>query len=329
MQEPTHLAPPERALDLDLYRELSRIRQVEERIAGLYAEQQMRCPVHLCVGQEAVAVGVCAALERTDRVLSGHRSHGHYLAKGGALKPMLAEMYGKATGCAGGKGGSMHLVDLDAGFVAATPIVGATIPIAVGMAFASKTRGTGEVTVTFFGDAATEEGVFHEAILFAALQRLPVLFVCENNLYSVYSTLEVRQPPDRDVGAIAAANGLAVAAGDGNDVLEVHSLARDAVERARSGEGPTYLEFETYRFREHVGPDYDPPELRPDAEVAAWRLRDPVEGYRRHLLEHGFGDSELDTIDADLADEIEDAVRFAKESPMPAAEEFATNIYPS
>src|SRR5579859_6536135 len=180
-----------------LYRGLLRLRLVEERIAELYPEQEMRCPVHLSIGQEAVAVGVCDHLEPADQALSGHRSHGHYLAKGGDLRAMLAELYGRETGCARGKGGSMHLVDLEAGFLGATPIVASTIPIAVGVAFAARLRGQPLVTVAFFGEGATEEGVFHEAANFAALHRLAVVFVCENNLYSVYSPLEVRQPAGR------------------------------------------------------------------------------------------------------------------------------------
>ena len=183
-----------------LYYQMLRIRMVEEAIADLYAQQDMRCPIHLCIGQEAVAVGVCAALAADDYVLSGHRSHGHYLAKGGNLPAMLAEFYGKVTGCCQGKGGSMHLVDLAAGFLGAVPIVGSTMPIAVGTALASVMRGESRVTAVFFGEGATEEGVFHESLNFAALQKLPVVFVCENNLYSVYSPLAVRQPAGRRGG---------------------------------------------------------------------------------------------------------------------------------
>ncbi|MBI4331624.1 MAG: thiamine pyrophosphate-dependent dehydrogenase E1 component subunit alpha, partial [Chloroflexi bacterium] len=183
-------------IEKKLYYAMLRIRLVEERIAELYPEQQMRCPVHLCTGQEAIAAGVSAHLTSDDYALSNHRSHGHYLAKGGDLKAMMAEIYGRVTGCSRGKGGSMHLVDLAAGFLGATPIVGSTIPMAVGAALATVMKGEKRVTVAYFGDAAVEEGVFHESLNFAALKRLPVVFVCENNFFSVYSPLSVRQPAD-------------------------------------------------------------------------------------------------------------------------------------
>jgi pyruvate dehydrogenase E1 component alpha subunit len=312
-----------------LYREMARLRRLEERIAALYPEQEMRCPVHLSIGQEAVAVGACAALEREDKVMSAHRSHGHYLAKGGDMKAMLAELYGKATGCCGGKGGSMHLVDLDAGFAGATPIVGSTIPIAVGLAFAAKLRGERTVTTVFFGEAATEEGVFSEAILFAALKRLPIVFVCENNLYSVYSPMSVRQPPERDICAIATANGLAASSGDGNDVEEVYRETSAAVERARNGEGPSLLLFDTYRWLEHCGPYYDNHlPYREESEFETWQLRDPVAAYRGRLLEEGGAEpDELEREDAAIEAEIDDAVRFAQESPEPTPEAFAAHVY--
>ncbi len=240
-----------------LYREMLRIRLIEERIVTLYADQEMRCPVHLCIGQEGIAVGACAALDPRDYVFSGHRSHGHYLAKGGNLNAMMAEIYGKATGCAGGKGGSMHLIDLDAGFMGSTPIVGSTIPIAVGAAFGSVMQNDDRVTMVFFGDGAVETGVFHESLNFAALKKLPVIFVCENNLYSVYSPLEVRQPAGRRILNLALAQGIESIEGDGNNVELVHELCSRAVGKARKGGGPTFFEFATYRWREHCGPEYD------------------------------------------------------------------------
>jgi len=179
---------------LAFYSEMLRLRLVEEAIVNAYSDQEMRCPIHLCIGQEAIAVGVCAALEQSDYVMSNHRSHGHYLAKGGDLKAMMAELYGKKTGCTSGKGGSMHLVDLENGFLGAVPIVSGIIPVACGTAFASQMKNEKRVTTVFFGDAAVEEGVFCESINFALLKKLPVVFVCENNLYSVYSPMSVRQP---------------------------------------------------------------------------------------------------------------------------------------
>jgi pyruvate dehydrogenase E1 component alpha subunit len=315
--------------ELELYRQMARIREVEERISALYGEWEMRCPVHLCTGQEAVPAGFCAALAEGDKVLGAHRSHGHYLAKGGSMKRMLAELYGKATGCSAGKGGSMHLVDLDAGFIAATPVIGSTIAIAVGVAFAAQMRGEDSVTVNFFGDAATEEGIFHESLAFAALKRLPMVFVCENNLYSCFSPLEVRQAPERDLLAIARANGIPAVAGDGNDVDAVHRLAVEAVQRARSGGGPTLLEFATYRWREHCGPNFDTDiPYRPDGEFQHWTGRDPVTAYRGRLVAGQQATAqELDAVEAEIAAEVDAAVRFAKESPFPAREEFATDVH--
>jgi pyruvate dehydrogenase E1 component alpha subunit len=315
--------------ELELYRQMARIREVEERISALYGEWEMRCPVHLCTGQEAVPAGFCAALEPGDKVLGAHRSHGHYLAKGGSMNRMLAELYGKATGCSAGKGGSMHLVDLEAGFIAATPVIGSTIAIAVGVAFAAQMRREDTVTANFFGDAATEEGIFQESLAFAALKRLPMVFVCENNLYSCFSPLEVRQAPERDLLALARANGLAAASADGNDIDEVRRLAGEAVQRARSGGGPTLLEFATYRWREHCGPNSDTDILyRPVGEFEHWTGRDPVVAYRRRLFagQH-VTEQDLSAIDAEVAAEVDDAVRFAKESPFPAPEEFATDVY--
>lgn len=313
----------------NLFYQMLRIRMIEEKIAELYPEGQMRCPVHLCIGQEAVAVGVCSALEREDAVLSGHRSHGHYLAKGGDLKAMMAELYGKATGCSSGKGGSMHLVDLEAGFLGATPIVGSTIPIAVGAAFGSMMRNQSRVTVVFFGEAATEEGVFHESISFAALRKLPVVFVCENNLYSVYSPLSVRQPEGREVFELAKGHGVESHQGDGNDVEAVYRQAGEAIRKARQGGGPTFLEFKTYRWREHCGPRYDNDlGYRTPQEFEAWKNRCPIEKLKRDLLSQGrIAPLEVNEMQAQLEEEISEAVTFAKESPFPAEYLLSEQIY--
>jgi len=312
-----------------LHRDLIRIRLIDERIAALYPEQEMRCPVHLSIGQEAVSVGVCANLRRTDRVLSGHRSHGHYLAKGGSLKAMFAELYGRATGCTSGKGGSMHLLDLEAGFFGAVPIVGSTIPIAVGAAWASRMRGEDRVVVAFFGEAATEEGVFHEAINFAQLKRLPVLFVCENNLYSVYSPMSVRQPEGTEVYQVAAGHGVESAQGDGNDVVEVYTMARAAIERARQGRGPSFLEFKTYRWREHCGPFYDNDiGYRTPAEFEHWRRSCPIERFEAQLRDSGVMlPEELASLRREIEQEIDEAVAFAKSSPFPDAADMASFTY--
>ncbi len=312
-----------------LYYEMLRIRVIEEKIAEFYPEQEMRCPVHFCIGQEAVAAGVCANLSDDDYVLSGHRSHGHYLAKGGDLKAMVAELYGKATGCSRGKGGSMHLVDLSVGFLGATPIVGSTIPIAVGTAFGSVMRGEQRVTAIFFGDGATEEGVFHESINFATLKRLPVVFVCENNMYSVYSPLSVRQPESREIFELAEGHGMESYQGDGNDVIEVYQLAERAVCKARQGGGPTLLEFKTYRWREHCGPYYDNDlGYRTESEFQEWKRRCPLERLKERLLREGIlCNQDIDRMVSELEAEIEDAIVFAKESPFPEERLLMENIY--
>lgn len=291
-----------------LEKQLLRIRMVEEAIALKYHEQKMRCPVHLSIGQEGVAVGVCAGLSNNDYVVSGHRAHAHYLAKGGDLKKMLAEIYGKKSGCCQGRGGSMHLIDLGVGFLGSTPIVGGSIPIGVGAAFGSVLKGEERVVAIFFGEGATEEGVFSESLNFAALEKLPVLFVCENNLYSVYSPLHVRQPLARSIPRIAEAHGILSLCGDGYHLDEVRSITEIGIKHIRSGYGPVLLEFSTYRFREHCGPDIDP--YQPQEEVAHWKGRDPL----NFLYERS------SDIKDEITREIEEAFAFAEASPWPTLE---------
>lgn len=314
---------------LTLYRQMQLIRVVELRIAELYPEQDMRCPVHLSVGQEAAEAGACVALESRDYVMSGHRSHGHYLGKGGDLKRMMAEIYGKATGCAGGVGGSMHLIDLEAGFLGAAPIVGSTIPIAVGSAFASKLRGDDSVTMLFLGDGATECGVFHESLNFAKLHELPVVFLCENNFFSVYSPMEVRQPKDRAIMALAEAHNIESHLGDGNDVVQSYQLAKRAVDKARAGQGPSFIELTTYRWLEHCGPNYDNDiGYRTEEEYQAWRAKEPVARYEAELIAWGVATrDQLDAITAEIAADMEEAVTFAKTSPFPPAAAMAQHVY--
>ncbi len=286
---------------LSLEQQILRIRMIEEAIADRYAQQKMRCPVHLSIGQEAVAVGVSAHLKKTDYAVSGHRAHAHYLAKGGDLKKMVAEIYGKASGCCGGRGGSMHLVDLTVGFLGSTPIVGGSIPIGVGAALAAQMKREERLVAIFFGEGSTEEGVFAESLNFAALKKLPVLFVCENNLYSVYSPLEVRQPRERSIPLIAEAHGIFALQGDGNCLDKVSTLTEKAVDHIRKGRGPALLELATYRFREHCGPDLDP--YQPQEEVAAWKARDPA--------------LSIPSAHPEISCEIEEAFDFAERSPFP------------
>lgn len=317
-------------LRVSLFRSALRIRRVEEAIARHYSEQEMRCPTHLCIGQEAVPVGVSAHLLPRDYVFSGHRSHGHYLAKGGRLTTMLAELYGRATGCALGRGGSQHLIDLDAGFIASAPILAGTLPIGVGLAFASAAKGEDRVTVVYFGDGATEEGVFHEALNFAAVRKAPVIFVCENNLYSVHSAMDVRQPAGRSVADIGQGHSIPGRTADGNDLDAVWDLAGEAVARARRGEGPSLLEFMTYRWAEHCGPNEDLDlEYRSREEFSAWQGLCPIAKALERLTAEGLVDTEsVERMEAEIAEEIREAVVFAKSSPFPDPAEFGHFTYP-
>ena len=310
---------------------IMRVRLIEERIRKLYAEQEMRCPTHFSIGQEAVAVGVCTHLKQEELITSAHRSHAHYLAKGGDLKAMLAELYGKATGCAAGKGGSMHLIDLAAGFLGAVPIVGSTIPIGVGAALASVLQDSPVLSVIFFGDAATEAGVFHESLNIAALYKLPVVMVCENNLYSVLSPLSVRKPKDREIVQLAQGHGVFNGQADGNDADAVYALAGEAIEHARAGRGPAFLELETYRWLEHCGP-LDDRHLgyRPPGEYEAWIARDPLRLYAERLRERGLVTPvDLEAMAREIGAEIDDAVTFAKSSPFPTRDQLAAHVYAS
>ncbi|KVN06954.1 thiamine pyrophosphate-dependent dehydrogenase E1 component subunit alpha [Burkholderia diffusa] len=302
-----------------LLEQMMRIRAVEEAIAAHYGDGTMRCPVHLSIGQEAVAVGVCAALTRADLVMSTHRAHAHYLAKGGDLNAMIAELHGKNTGCAQGRGGSMHLIDVEVGFEGTSAILGASIPIGVGLALALQVRGGGHVACAFFGDGATEEGVFYESLNFAALKRLPVLFVCENNQYSVYSPLAVRQPPGRSIVRLADALGVPGTAVDGNDVLAVAEKSRALVGELRRGAGPRLIECATWRWLEHCGVHGDD-ELgyRDPALSQAWRERDPIARLRAALIGSGSCDEAvIESFTAAIDEEVDAAFAFAERSPWP------------
>ena len=317
--------PPERLKAF--YVQMARIRRAEEAIVALYPEQEIRCPTHLSIGQEAVAVGVCQALRDSDAVLSGHRCHAHYLAKGGSVRGMFAELYGKATGCCGGKGGSMHLASPETGMLGASAIVAGTVPMAVGAALASTLRSTDDVAVAFFGDAAVEQGVMHESLAFAALRALPVLFVCENNLYATLTPLAQRQV-SADIWPRAGAHGLASVGVDGNDVVAVYEAATAAVARARRGEGPTFIEAKTYRWREHVGPNFDTDVgPRTQAELDGWIARDPIVSLARTLEARRILTADARaSIDAVLEAEVADAVSFAKASPFPEPAMLRTDV---
>jgi len=314
---------------IDLYTRMLKIRTVEMTIASYYSEQQMRCPVHLVIGQEAAEVGACAALNKTDFVFSGHRSHGHYLAKGGNLNAMMAEIYGKSGGCANGRGGSMHLIDLEAGFLGAVPIVGSTIPIATGVAMASKLKKDTKVVMVFLGDGATETGAFYESLNYASLKELPIVFVVENNAYSVYSSLSVRQKTESRIVDIAMAHSIPARKLDGNDVELVYQASIAAVDRARAGLGPSLLELKTYRWLEHCGPNYDNDiGYRSEAEFLSWRERDPVSLYQNLLLSEGILTAEsVGELTARSSQEAVDAINFAKNSSWPQVANFSHEVY--
>ena len=274
-------------LILNLFEKIYKIRKVETKISNKYKHQKMRCPVHLSIGQEAVAAGVCQSLNKDDKILSTHRSHAHYIAKGGNLRAMIAEIYGKKTGCAKGLGGSMHLQDKKSGVIAAVPIVGSTIPIGVGVALKSKmiqNKKKNFITTIFFGEGATEEGVFFESINFAAVNNLPVLFVCENNFFSVYTPLKDRQPKMRNIVNIVKNNGIYSLSGDGNDALKVYNLAQKSINFIKKNNRPAFLEFKTYRWLEHCGPNWDD-ELgyRKKGELSKWIQRCPLKNIEKKI----------------------------------------------
>jgi len=267
-----------------LYQQMVQIQTIEEGIAELYPEGEMRCPVHLCIGQEAISAGVGATLKQSDLVLSNHRAHGHFIAKGGNIEAMLAEIYGKATGCSKGRGGSMHLVDLAVNFLGSTPIVASIVPIATGVAFAEKMQHRKTITVVFIGDAVIEEGVFHESVNFAVLKHLPIVYVCENNLYSVYTHIDNRQPK-RNITQLVSGHGITTFTGDGNNVIEVFNLMKKAIRRLRTKSGPIFIELSTYRHREHCGPNFDNQiGYRSEQEFLNWKKRDPINLFQKYLL---------------------------------------------
>lgn len=312
---------------MGLHRVMTRIRLTEERIAALIESKEAKTPCHLCIGQEAIAAGVCAALERDDSIWGGHRSHGHYLAKGGSLGGLLAEVLGRATGCSRGRGGSMHLVAPEVGLFGTVPIVGATISLGVGAGLASKLRGDGRVAVAFFGDGATEEGHFHESLNLAALYRLPVVFVCENNLYSTHMALRERRPKDNIVES-ADLYGMPGVRIDGNDVIAVYETAREAVSRARSGQGPTLLECRTYRWRGHVGAawDLEVGETR-RRELEDWLPNDPIARLRNRMGDNAGVADAIGRLTEEVQAEIEDALRSARQSPAPDQTELLQHVY--
>jgi len=325
------MAPYSNNFAIDLYRKMLEIRLCEESFVEPILKGNVKCPVHLCTGEEAISVGVCAALEATDYVFGNHRSHGHFIAKGGKINEMVAEIYGKVTGCSRGRGGSMHLIDPDVGMLGAAPIVAGTISLAVGAALASRIRNDNRVSVTFFGDGATNEGVLFESMNFAALKKLPVIFVCENNLYATHMPVaECR--PDCKIVEIARPFGISNVCVDGNDVMKVYDTAARAVELCKKGQGPFFIEALTYRLRGHVGPDDNiqgtHTDIRPPEEIDLWRKKDPIANFEKRLLDDGvLNELEISGIKKEVNQAVRDAHVFANESPYPQESELNAYIF--
>ena len=315
----------------NLYRAMLRIRLCEESLVDPITRGEIHTPCHLCSGQEAIAVGVCACLGEKDYVFGNHRSHGHFLAKGGDLQAMMAEVYCREGGCSRGRGGSMHLIDAKRGMMGSAPIVAGTISLAVGTALASSIRQDGRVTVSFFGDGATGEGVLYEALNFSALRKLPILFVCENNYYATHMPIRECRV-SQEIHKIAEPFCIENHRGDGNDALEVYETCKKAVQKCRRGEGPIFLEFSTYRLRGHVGPDDNiqgsHTDIRPESEVAEWRRKDPLQNMETYLRENGLVDTgTLMKIKKEIHEEIAKAHVFARESLAPKKEELNHYVF--
>ena len=315
----------------NLYRSMLRIRLCEEGLVEPILQREIYTPCHLYSGEEAIAAGLCASLTDKDYVFGTHRSHGHFLAKGGSMEELIAEIFCRETGCSHGRGGSMHLIDPEVGMLGAAPIVGGTISLALGAALAAAIRKDGRVAVSFFGDGATGEGVLYESLNFAALRKLPLIFACENNLYATHMPIgecRVNQPIHR----IAEPFGIESRAVDGNDVLQVYEAGRMAVERCRRGEGPVFLEFLTYRFRGHVGPDDNiqgtRTDIRPQDEVDEWMKKDPIGRFEEYILGAGILDEgALEAIRQEVEREVAEAHAFAQSSPYPDEKELMRDVF--
>lgn len=308
-----------------MYKTLVRIRKFESKAVDLFAEGQIPGFLHSYLGEEAIATGVCANLRKTDFITSTHRGHGHIIAKGGDTKYMMAELYGRTTGYCKGKGGSMHIADRDLGILGANGIVGAGQDIAVGAGLAIRYRGTDQVAACFFGDGSTNQGTFHEALNLASVWKLPVIFVCENNHFGI-SMSQSKHQAIQDIADRAASYGFPGIAVDGNDVMAVYEVAKEAVDRARKGQGPTLIECKTWRWRGHF--EGDPGTYKDLKEQEAWMDKEPVGRYRTFLEENGVMTSdETSAIDTMIDDEIDAAIAFASESPLPKPEDVVKDVY--
>ncbi|MFC2705240.1 MAG: thiamine pyrophosphate-dependent dehydrogenase E1 component subunit alpha [Olsenella profusa] len=308
-----------------MYETLVRIRTFESRAVDLFAEGQIPGFLHSYLGEEAIATGVCENLERTDFITSTHRGHGHIIAKGGDTRYMMAELYGRTTGYCKGKGGSMHIADRGLGILGANGIVGAGQDIAVGAGLSIAYRGTNQVTACFFGDGSTNQGTFNEALNMASIWKLPIVFVCENNQFGI-SMSQSRHQAIKDIADRAVSYGFPGIAVDGNDVMAVYEVAREAVNRARQGQGPTLVECKTWRWRGHF--EGDPSVYKDPVEQEAWMEKEPVRRYRTFLEENEVMTAdEMDAVDKRIDDEIDAAVAYAQESPLPQPEDVVKDVY--
>lgn len=318
-------------LSIHFYKELLRTRRVEEILADEYRTGSMRTPTHFGIGQEAVAVGVCEALEKEDVVYTHHRCHTHYLAKGGNLLGLVAELFGREAGCSRGRGGSVHLTDRSVGFIGSSPILGHSSALAAGSALAFKMDKLPHVAVGFFGEGACDEGSVWESFNYASVHKLPVLFVCENNLYATESPMSVRQAEGTDLCERVRSFKVRAERVDGNDVNAVHQAAQSAIEACRAGEGPVFLECMTYRWREHVGPlwDYEANRTyRSKAELDQWMEKCPVKRSGESLLAAGIANKkDLDQWLKEIDQEVSEAIVKAKNSPWPEASTLFDNVY--
>jgi len=314
-----------------LYRTMVRIRFCEESLVEPILRGEIRCPCHLYSGEEAVATGICAALTERDYIFSTHRSHGHFLAKGGSMNELIAEIYCRESGCSRGRGGSMHLIDLHKGMIGSVPIVAGTISLALGAALAVSIQRKKQVTVSFFGDGATGEGVLYESLNFASLKKLPMIFACENNLYATHMPIQDCRVSN-DIYRIAEPFCIESHVVNGNDVLEVYDVARRAVEKCRQGLGPIFFELRTYRLRGHVGPDDNiqgtHTDIRPKEEVESWIRRDPIKAFEDYVTEYHLLDKQaLRDIQRAAEIEVAEAHTFAKRSPMPDQKELMYYVF--
>jgi pyruvate dehydrogenase E1 component alpha subunit len=310
---------------IDLYTNMARIRMFEERVAELFAAGKIPGFVHLYVGEEAVATGVSATLRDSDYITSTHRGHGHLISKGGDMKLMMAELLGKKTGYCKGKGGSMHIAHTDLGILGANGIVGGGPPLAAGAALACQYQGKDDVAICFFGDGASNQGTSHEAMNLATCWKLPVVFVAENNMYGI-SSCTINSMCVADIADRAAAYDMPGAVVDGNDVVAVYEAAAVAISRAREGKGPSLIECKTYRHRGHF--EGDPGVYRNQDEVEEWKKKDPLLNFENKLLDMGvLAEGKISDIKGSIEKELEEAVRFAEESPLPDASELLDDVY--